>query len=87
MVRKSYGKMRGTRKKMAAKPKTITRYLATFSVGEMVHIDYASQRIPHPRFKGLTGKVIGIRGASYIVAVKDGNAAKQLMLRPEHLKR
>ena len=41
MVRKSYGKMRGTRKKLASKPMTISRFLASFAPGERVHVNYA----------------------------------------------
>jgi len=89
MVRKSYGKMRGTRQKMQVKTKpTINRYLAEFSAGDTVHVNYlSSSPLPHPRFQGLTGRVIEKRGNSYAVAVKDGNKPKLLFLRPEHLKK
>jgi large subunit ribosomal protein L21e len=42
--------------------------------------------MPHPRFKGKTGRIIEKRGKSYIVQILDGNKAKKLIARPEHLK-
>ena len=86
MVVKSYGKMRGTRKKLRKKKITLTGYLKEFKVGDRVHIDFVSHRIPHPLFQGLTGSIIEKRGNGYIVEVKDRNAVKKVSLRPEHLK-
>lgn len=89
MVRKSYGKMRGTRKKMQIRKKpTVNTYLAEFEIGQMVSIDYLpSSPLPHPRFQGLTGRVVEKRGNAYAVAVYDGNKSKLLFLKPEHLKK
>jgi large subunit ribosomal protein L21e len=42
--------------------------------------------MPHPRYKGRIGKIIGKRGKSYIVEITDGNKVKKLISRPEHLK-
>jgi large subunit ribosomal protein L21e len=42
--------------------------------------------MPFPRFKGIAGKVIGKRGKSYLVEIKDGKKIKQVISRPEHLK-
>ncbi|MBO6084350.1 MAG: 50S ribosomal protein L21e, partial [Candidatus Methanomethylophilaceae archaeon] len=41
--------------------------------------------MPFSRFHGLTGVVIGQRGAAYEVSVKDGNKTKIVVARPEHL--
>ena len=89
MVVKSYGKMRGTRSKLRKKKVavTLTRYLQQFKIGDRVHVDFVSHRIPHPRLQGLTGSVIEKRGSSYIVEIKVKKAVKKLALRPEHLKR
>jgi large subunit ribosomal protein L21e len=47
----------------------------------------SSQRgMPHPRFKGKTGKIIEKRGKSYIIQISDGNKMKKLISAPEHLK-
>jgi hypothetical protein len=43
--------------------------------------------MPFSRFHGLTGVVIGERGAAYEVSVKDGNKTKMVVARPEHLVR
>jgi len=81
--------MRGCRMKMQVRKKpTLNLYLAKFDAGDVVHIHYLpSSPLPHPRFQGLTGKVVGKRGSSYGVAVNDGNKPKMLFLRPEHLQR
>ncbi len=42
--------------------------------------------MPHRRFHGKVGEVIGKRGRSYIVKVRDGNVYKTLIVRPEHLR-
>ena len=43
--------------------------------------------MPFSRFHGLTGVVVGERGAAYEVSVKDGNKTKMVVARPEHLVR
>lgn len=88
MSRKSYGKMRGTRKKLSGiRQPGITKYIREFSVGDAVHVRFIpSSRLPHPRFNGATGKITGKRGNSYIVRITDGRASKELFLLPEHLK-
>jgi large subunit ribosomal protein L21e len=88
MVQKSYGKMRGTRKKLklSGRPGT-TKFLQSFSVGDSVHIHFTTTiRIQHPRMQGSTGKVVEKRGRSYVVEVRDGGVMKKLFVRPEHLK-
>ncbi len=85
---KSYGKMRGTRKKLrlGKKPGT-TRFLQSFQPGDTVHIKFiTTKKIQHPRFHGMTGKVIEKRGRSYAVQIRDGSVLKTLFVRPEHLK-
>jgi len=89
MVRKSYGKKRKTRRKLKLKRRpTVNDYLKKFNTGDIVHIDIASStKIPHPKFQGLSGKVIGKSGRNYIVAVRDGNLLKKLYIAPQHLKK
>jgi len=67
----------------------ITKRIQTFDEDDLVHIiiDPSSQKgQPHPRFHGKTGKVAEKRGRAYIVEISDGNKAKRLIVRPEHLK-
>ncbi|MCD6093112.1 MAG: 50S ribosomal protein L21e [Candidatus Aenigmarchaeota archaeon] len=90
MVRKSYGIKRGTRKKLKKRRKdsiNINRFMQRFRNGDIVHIDiYPSlQKFPHPKFHGKTGCVIGKRGNAYIVEVRDLNAKKHVIVKPEYL--
>ncbi len=80
---------RKLRKKVRERGVRIRKFLQTFDVGQRVHIDIepASQKgMPHPRFQGRTGVVIGQRGRAYLVQVRDGGKMKTLIVRPEHLK-
>ena len=87
MVQKSYGKMRGTRRKLKSKKKlSINRYLTEFKKDDIVHISIVpSSKFQHPKFNGRTGKIIEKRGNAYVIKVKDGNAYKTIFLKPEHL--
>ena len=89
MVIKSYGIRRKTREKLKQtdilKP---NMFLQEFNIGDIVHIDIqaAAKKIPHPKFQGLTGKIVGKRGRAYIVSVKDLKRTKQIIINPVHLK-
>ena len=92
MTKKSRGFRAKTRfkirQKVAYRP-TINKFLKEFKKNQVVVIlqEPASQKgMPHPRFKGKTGRIIEKRGKSYIVQILDGNKAKKLIARPEHLK-
>ena len=68
---------------------TVEKYLVEFHPGQMVMIDVepsSTKNMPHYRYKGKTAVIVKKRGRAYVVAVKLGNKAKTLMLRPEHLK-
>lgn len=43
--------------------------------------------MPHRRFQGLTGVVVGRQGRSYLVKVRTGSKNKVVLARPEHLKK
>jgi large subunit ribosomal protein L21e len=92
MTKKSRGFRAKTRfkirQKVAYRP-TVNKFLQEFKRDQTVVIvqEPASQRgMPHPRFKGKSGKIIEKRGKSYIVEILDGNKVKKLIARPEHLK-
>ncbi len=60
-----------------------------YQVGEKVHIitnPAIHKGMPHRRYHGWTGTVVGKRGKSYIVEVKIGKKTKTLFIRPEHLR-
>ena len=66
----------------------ITRGFQSFEDGEKVNIiidPSVHKGMPFSRFHGLTGVVIGQRGAAFEVSVKDGNKTKIVVARPEHL--
>jgi large subunit ribosomal protein L21e len=81
-----------SREKLTQKPgyrPPITKFLEEFKEGQRVVISLepsSHSGMPHHRFKGKIGKVIGKRGRSYIVEIKDGNKIKKIISNPEHLK-
>ncbi|MDR3283260.1 MAG: 50S ribosomal protein L21e [Candidatus Methanoplasma sp.] len=95
MVQASKGTRTKTRKLLQKKPRArglspITKAFQIFSEGEKVNIiidPSVHKGIPFSRFHGLTGVVIGARGAAYEVSVKDGDKTKTVVARPEHLVR
>jgi len=94
MVTRSRGSRSKTRYKLkksirVSRANPITKKIQTFDQSDLVHIiiDPSVQKgQPHPRFHGKTGKVSERRGRAYIVEINDGNKAKRLIVRPEHLK-
>lgn len=95
MVRRSKGIRSKSRQILRKRPRdrgfsTITRSLRQFETGESVNIiiDSAVHKgMPHIRFQGYTGKVIGKQGSSYKVGITVGKKPKTLVVRPEHLRR
>jgi len=95
MVKRSKGIRSKSRHILRKKPRerglnSITRALQQFETGESVNIviDPAIHKgMPHIRFHGLTGKIEGMQGGSYIVEIKDGGKQKSLIIRSEHLRR
>jgi len=52
----------------------------------VVMIDSSVQKgMPHKRYHGKVGTVINKRGRSYVLKVPQGNAIKEIIVRPEHL--
>ena len=94
-MKRSQGLRSGSRHKLSRRARErglspITRILEQYGVGESVNIviDPSIQRgQPHHRFHGLTGTVTGMQGKACVVRANEGNAVKQLIIRPEHLRR
>jgi large subunit ribosomal protein L21e len=66
----------------------VTKVIQNFEEGQKVHIalDSSVQKgQPHPRFHGKTGTIIGKRGRAWLLEIKDGNATKTVIARPQHL--
>ncbi|MFW9937454.1 MAG: 50S ribosomal protein L21e [Candidatus Thorarchaeota archaeon] len=69
---------------------SIDKYLIDYEIGNKVDIitDPSKHRrgMPHRRFHGLTGTIIGVRGRCYEIRVKLGNSKKTLIVGKEHLR-
>ncbi len=67
----------------------VSKAIQEFNNGQMVHIDIdpsVQKGMPNAKFQGRTGKIIGQRGRAYLLKVKDGNALKDIISLPQHLK-
>lgn len=64
--------------------------LQDYKPGDRVVLKYdpsVHKGMPHRRFHGKIGIVIGKRGVAYVLQVVDRDKTKTLIARPEHLKR
>ncbi len=94
MVKKSHGYRARTRSLMSKRVRTrglrpLSALLTNYEVGQRVDIiiDPSFHKgMPHKRYHGKTGVVIGLRGRAVIVDVKIGRATKTIIVRPEHLR-
>lgn len=67
----------------------VTSVIQNYEIGQKVHVvvePSVQKGMPHRRFHGKTGTVIGQRGRAWVVEVSDGNSVKQVIARPQHLK-
>jgi large subunit ribosomal protein L21e len=67
----------------------LSRILHGYVAGEkvVVKIDPSVHKgMPHRRFQGKIGMIVNKRGGSYVVNVTQGDALKEIIVRPEHLK-
>ncbi|MBU0623896.1 MAG: 50S ribosomal protein L21e [Candidatus Thermoplasmatota archaeon] len=95
MVKASKGYRRRTRYVMQKRARDrglspITRQFQTFEVGEKanVNIDPSIHKgQPHVRFHGKTGTVVRMQGRSYLLDIRMGDMMKQIIVRPEHLRK
>ena len=75
------------REKGAVPP--LSLLMIEYKSGHKVHIKInpaIHKGMPHRRYHGKTGVVIGKRGKAYIVSVYLGDKEKILFVRPEHLR-
>jgi len=88
LVKNSRGFLSGNTKKLRRKKKkTIYDVIKTFNVGDRVRIIAKAEKngAPHLRYQGKVGKVVGIRGRAYVIAISDGKAKKELTATALHL--
>ncbi len=68
----------------------ITHFLRSFDEGEKVVIDIDPSQhngMPHHRFQGLVGTVLGMQGDSYVIDLKVGSVHKKIIASPVHIKK
>jgi large subunit ribosomal protein L21e len=92
-LRGSKGYQTGTRRLFKKKPREhgkirISKLLYEYPPGTqvVVKIDSSTQKgMPHRRYHGRVGTVLNKRGRSYVISVTQGDAVKEIIVRPEHL--
>ena len=90
MVKRSSGMRVKTRNKLKDGRFSIAEALQEFKIDEKVIITInpaVHKGMPHPRFQGKFATVLEKRGRAFVIEIKDGNKAKQLIAKPEHLSR
>jgi len=69
---------------------SVDKYLIEYNVGDKVDIVSDSSKhkrgLPHRRYHGRTGTIIGERGRCYEIEVKLGNSKKFLIVGKEHIR-
>ena len=94
MAKRSKGFRNRTRSKLRQNVRQrgrppVTHSLRSFDDGTKVAISInpaIHAAMPHPRYAGLTGTVIGRRGKAFEVSIRDGGKTRMLIVGPEHLK-
>jgi len=93
-VGKSKGYRAKTRSLLSRGPRErgktgLSKILRQYQPGEKVVVDLdpsVHKGMPHRRYRGKMGVVVGRRGRAYVVGVTQGRAVKEIIVRPEHLK-
>ena len=92
-MRKSKGNRAKTHTLLKKKPREkgkigLSKILREYASGDKVVIKIDSsvhKGMPHRRYHGRIGVIAEKRGRAYVVNVTQGNATKQIIVRPEHL--
>jgi large subunit ribosomal protein L21e len=92
-LRKSKGYRAKTRRLLRKSPRErgkmqLSKLLHEYPPGNsvVIKIDPSVQKgMPHRRYHGRVGTIVGMRGKSYVVSVTQGDAVKEIIVRPEHL--
>lgn len=92
-MRKSKGYHHKTRALLRRKPREkgktgLSKILRQYTSGEKVVIKInpsIHKGMPHRRYHGRIGVIAKKKGRAYIVDVTQGDATKQIIVRPEHL--
>ncbi len=92
-MRGSKGYRSGTRRLLKKEPRErgktrLSKLLYEYPPQSRVVIKIDSsvhKGMPHRRYHGRVGTVVAKRGRSYIVSVSQGDAVKEIVVKPEHL--
>ena len=92
-MRKSKGFRSGARRLLTKEPREhgklrLSKLLYEYQPGNsvVIRIDSSVHKgMPHRRYHGRVGTIIDRRGRSYVVSVSQGDAVKEIIVRPEHL--
>jgi large subunit ribosomal protein L21e len=92
-MRKSKGYRSSARRLLTKKPREhgklrLSKLLYEYQPGTSVVIKIDSsvhKGMPHRRYHGKIGTVLNKRGRSYVVSVSQGDAIREIIVRPEHL--
>ncbi|ACB08337.1 50S ribosomal protein L21e [Candidatus Korarchaeum cryptofilum] len=95
MGRRSFGFLYRSRDFLSKTPRergrpSPAKLLKEFEVGDKVVIDVEPsirRGMPHRRYQGKVGVVMGRRGEAYLVDIKLGGKTKHLIVLPVHLKK
>ena len=91
---KSRGFRNKTRSLLKKKPRErgklgLSRLLRTYEPGDkvVIKIDPSVHKgMPHRRYQGKVGVIVCRRGRAYEINVTQGDAVKEVIVRPEHLR-
>ncbi len=95
MVQRAGGFRAKTRRTLSKHPRSrgkisLARLLQEFKQGDRVAIDIESavhKGMPHPRYEGRSGIIVGIQGRVYKVAIMDGGIRKIFLSDAVHLRK
>jgi large subunit ribosomal protein L21e len=93
MGRKAKGYRRKTRSLLKKNPRErgkvgLSKILYEYKLGEkvVIKIDPSVHKgMPHRRYHGKVGVIVNKKGRSYVLDVTQGNAIKEIIVRPEHI--
>jgi large subunit ribosomal protein L21e len=92
-MKKSRGYRARTRRLLSKKPREkgkigLSKLLQEYQPGNRVVVKMnpsIHKGMPHRRYHGKVGAIVDKRGRSYVVSVTQGDATKEIIVRPEHL--
>ena len=95
MVKASKGVRRRTRNVLQKRPRQrglspITHEFQIFEIGDKAAINMdpsVHKGMASVKFQGCTGTVSGKRGDAYLLQIMDGGKQKEVIIRPQHMKR